>query len=364
MGQPRILARGTRVLGALGCALLALTALAWIVRDLTVVHEPGELWWMWAGSRAAAADGAVWGSSLQDLILLAVCSTAAIAALRSPVAAGALAAAGAAAVLLRLPTLWLVDADWMPHSDDGLSALARISAVSGAVLGFGLLVLAAAGRRPAGAYGAGASGARGYGRLSSAADEPPVRPGRGVCVTAFLVLGASAGIAAAWEIHRALDLGWGRYRRLLTGGPEYFYSLSAAPASWVGWTIAVLSLTAALGALRRAPFARPLGMTAAVLLLGWGAAAVSLYQRVELFAHFGELHLREQLLLATAVFQVPAGALVLLVLAQRGRPAGAGGPLGGRQWPTAPSYGSGPYSGGPYGGGSFGPPPSSPPPGW
>ncbi|MEV6316028.1 hypothetical protein [Streptomyces sp. NPDC051776] len=301
MGQGRTLVRGARLFGAFACALLALIELMWIIQDFTAAAEPVDVWWLWAGM-PSRAEGGIWGTSLVDPVLLCVHAVAAFIALQSAAAAaGALASAAVATMVLRLPSLWMLRSDWMRVIDDELRSRATLTAAAGVVIGVLLLLTVAAGRRPA------------------PGEPPSPRPGRGASLAAAVLLAAAAVCGAAWQINRAGEWGWTTYRKVLLGdGPQNVYALLQPPYGWLGWTVVALSLAGAVAALRRTGFARALGSTAAVVLLARGLTGISAQQRGRMLAQFGELSLQEQLSVGTALLETFAGFVVLAVLARRG----------------------------------------------
>ncbi|MFH8365772.1 hypothetical protein [Streptomyces sp. NPDC018031] len=399
MGQGRILTRGARVFGAVACAALALISLAWIIRDLGEADETSHLWWTWAGLPYRVPWGGVFGSSLLDAILLVLAVFAGVAALRSSAAAGALGALGLITVVLRLPLVWTVQADWLDAAPiaDGLRTRATLTGWGGLLLGVALLVVAAAGRRPA----EPADSVPG----APPADRPATVPGPGAAVAAVLFLGSVGCVIAAWQIYWAQELGWDTYRHLLSG-KHVFVTLLAPPAAWAAWAAVLLSLVAAAAAGARTAYARPLGMMAAAIILVDGIADTSVYFKTEYIEHFEDLPTRETLAVLSSFFEVLAGFVALVALAQRGlrpgeswpgagwgpgHPTGAapGGHAGATGHGYGPGYGYGAADGGPapagYGGGTPGgpavpggavppppagpppaspPPPPSPPPGW
>jgi hypothetical protein len=311
MAQEWTFDRGARLFGAYACALLALIELMWITRDFVEAAKPADVWWLWAGM-PSRAEGGVWGTSLADPVLLCVCTAAAIAALRSESASGALASTGVLTIVLRLPTLWMLQAGWMRTVDEGLRTRAMLTAWAGVVLGIVLLLAVAAGRPHAGLYGDALPAARGV----PAPGRTPVRPDRGVFVTVFVLLTAAAGTTAAWQVSWARQWGWRTYQKLLVGdGPQYVYALLQPPFGWFGWTVAAVSLAGAVAALGRTSYSRPLGMTAAAILLARGLTGVSAQQRTEALAHIMDLPARSLMSVGTASFETLAGLVVLVVLA-------------------------------------------------
>ncbi|MYX19092.1 hypothetical protein GTY77_03245, partial [Streptomyces sp. SID8380] len=86
--------------------MLAAGSLAWAVRDLSVAHwHPGRVWWLWAGSPSAWGGRSVQVTSLGDGVLLVLGVWGAVRGVRAPrTAAPALAAVGACALVVRLPS--------------------------------------------------------------------------------------------------------------------------------------------------------------------------------------------------------------------------------------------------------------------
>ncbi|MGP3926032.1 hypothetical protein [Streptomyces sp. 8N616] len=349
------------------------------MHDAHAAVETADVWWLWAGM-PSRAEGGIWGTSLADPVLVCVHTGAAIAALRSAPAsasasapgsaagsvsaAGALGSAAVVTIALRIPSLWTLQSGWMRVVDEDLRSRATLTAGTGVLTGVALLVAVAAGRRRMdGGEGRGVGGeGRGVGGV--------VRPGRAASVIAFLFLGVAAGAVAAWQIHWAREWGWRTYGKLLVGdGPQNVYALLQPPFGWLAWTVVLVSLAAAVAALARTAFSRPLGMTAATMLLARGLTGVSAQRRTGLLAHVWDLPVRDQLSVATAVFELLAGVVVLAALGRRGRRPEAE-PYGGERYGSEP-YGSEPHGGGQYGsahgyaggsrGGEYRPPP--PPPG-
>ncbi|MCX4819168.1 hypothetical protein OG883_04465 [Streptomyces sp. NBC_01142] len=358
------LTRGARITGAVLCAVLALSVGAWIVRDLTTAAAPLDLWRFWTGSGRSPSVAPL-TTTLEDLVLFVVYVAVAVAALRSPVAAAALVAAGVVTLAVRLPGLWVLTASWMDlRATDELRTRALYCAFAALGLGIGLLITAVAGRRPPGVpYGTDDPYAThaAYGRPEAYAahDQTPTRPARGVGVLAFLLLGASAGILVAWEIHLAAELDGRVLLERFTGGESVYLPLLGTPEGWLSAVVVVLGLVAAVGALWHAVFARPLGLVVAVFLVGSGARGLDIAVRNELFSRFGDLATRDQLLVGTWLFDLAAGAVLLLALLRRGASDPSDGGAPDRQQQSRAGYGY------PQDGGGFGPPPpSSPPPGW
>ncbi|MBU3870969.1 hypothetical protein KN815_45055, partial [Streptomyces sp. 4503] len=229
-------------------------------------------------------------------------------------------------------------------------------------------------------------------------------PSPGAAVTGALFLGAVGAVLAAWQIYWAQERGWEIYKYLLTG-KHTLPTLLSPPGAWTAWAAVALCLAAAAAALACAPLARPLGMTAAALVMVTGISEASLYFKLDYVDHLGDLPTVGVLSVLTGFFEAIAGLIALLALARRGleedaaftgapgAPAhggydgygsggydgygpggyddgsGAGGYGGGygsggygSSGPGSGGYGGGGYGGGGYGGGGYGPPPPSTPP--
>lgn len=307
MSEDRKLRPGARWAGASLLAALAALDLAWIVRDFEKAANVTDAWWMWSGLIFRAQDG-IWASSFVEPTLLILNTVCAVTAAVSSAAGGILVSTGALTILLRVPTLWNLNASWVQGGvSDGLRIKVLVSAIAMLVLGAALIVLAAAGRRGVPA----ASGSTRSGR-----DERPARPTPARGVAAGLLLAAVAAVLVSWEIHSATQQGWGLYSRHFTGDRS-LATLLAVPESWYGCALALVSLCASFAALTRAPYSRPLGMTVSGPLLGLGLFHLSFAAKSGLLSGFGELATRDQLWLATAVFEILAALGILLALATR-----------------------------------------------
>ncbi|MFD0023496.1 hypothetical protein [Streptomyces sp. NPDC058382] len=372
-----ILTRGARVTGAVLCAVLAVTVASWLVRDIRAA-DFDQLWRYWAGLYDARPH-ALPATTATDVALLVVYVAAAVAALRSSVAATVLVATGVITLAVRLPGIWDIGSRAMESSfPDELRTRALISAFVGLAAGIALIITAGAGRRPP----------------ADSYERTPSRPGPGASVTAFLLLCASGAVLIVWEVRQIV-----KYPDLFPdwylGGDRGVHGLIDPPAGWGTVALALMCLVAGVSALFHAVHTRPFGLVAAALLLVGGALGVYRTVHYDLLDHFGSLPTETQLMLASWFFETFAAVLVLIALAPRGfadipgpygpgydsgsgygppgygppgyGPSGYGpdphpgqdaGPYPGRQ-PPAPGYGY------PQGGG-FGPPPppSQPPPGW
>ncbi|MFK4223671.1 hypothetical protein [Streptomyces sp. NPDC019890] len=341
------LTRGARITGAVLCAALALAVGAWIVRDLTTVDDPLDLWRVWTGNDRGNVSAPP-TTTLEDLVLFLVYATVGFAVLRSPVAAAALVAAGVITLAVRLPGLWVLSSSWMGlRAGDELRTRALYFTFAAIGLGLGLLITAAAGRRA----GPGESALYPAYPVYAAHERTPTRPTQGVSVLAFLLLSAAAGVLAAWEVHTATQYRGRGYPDRFTGSESVLLPLLGTPPGWLTAVIVVLALVAAFGALFQAVYSRPLGLVVAAFLLAVGGRGVDMALRNELIPGLGGLPTRDQLLVLSWLFELTVGLVLVLALARRGQSAWEGAVPG-------PGYG---YA---QGGGSGPPPPSSPPPGW
>ncbi|WP_335940612.1 hypothetical protein [Streptomyces sp. PTD5-9] len=296
-----ILTRGARATGAVLCALLAAIVAGWLLRDLGAADDPGQVLRYWAGYYDARLSTAP-ATSADDVALLVMYVVVALAALRSAAASGALVVTGVVTFAVRLPGLWTIGSPGAHgRFSDGLSTLAMVSAFAALAAGIALLITVGAGRRPAAGFG----------------ERVPDRPGQGASVTAFLLLGASAAIVAAWEIRQTVKLpellpGW------FVGGERFWQALTDAPPGWRNALLVLLCLFTAVSALARAPHTRPFGLVAAGLLLLNGVLAVVTAAHYNMLEHFGELPTEDQLRVLSWLFEAFAAVVVLLVLARRG----------------------------------------------
>lgn len=313
MSQDRTLRPGARSAGAVLLAALALLDLAWIVRDFSKATDVTDAWWMWSGLIFRAQDG-IWASSFVEPTLLVVCTVCTVTVVVSSAARGILVAAGVLTILLRVPTLWNLNASWVQAGvSDGLRLGVLFSTIAMLVIGAALIVLAAAGRRSTPPAPADADSAAGAGGTR---DDPPARPTRAGATAAGVLLVLVTAVLVAWEVHSATQQGWELYSQHFTGD-RALATLLAVPESWYGCALALVALYAAGAALARAPHARPLGMTVSGPLLGLGLFRLSFAAKSGLLGGFGELAARDQLWLCTAVFEILAALGVLFALAAR-----------------------------------------------
>ncbi|WP_329122364.1 hypothetical protein [Streptomyces sp. NBC_01465] len=334
-----VLTRGARITGAVVCALLALIAASWIARDLNTADGPNQLWKFWE-SGSSGVGQIFLATTLYDLVLVVVYVAVAVAAVRSPLAAQALVAAAVITLAIRLPSLWVARAGWArPWSVDDLRDRALWSALAALVGALVLLIVAAAGRRGlAGEY--------------DEDDRVPTRPSLGAGITAFIFLGVAGCAALAWEgwsADRVIGVSWSAYGHRFTGESGIYMPLLGVPVGWLNVALGVLGLVAAIAAVVRAHFSRPLGLVVALVLAGMGGLFLSVALRDKLLSRLGDLNTESQLIVLTQLFYLLAGVVVLLVLARRGvrdEPGIRQAPA----WRQQPGFGP--------------PPPSSPPPGW
>ncbi|WP_419997589.1 hypothetical protein [Streptomyces boninensis] len=327
MEHGHILGRGARVFGSVVCAALALGTLVWIGRDLTVAAEFSDLWWSWSGAPARTEDG-IWATSLYDPALIAVYIVAGTTALRSPSAAGSLASAAIATILLRAPGLWTLNADWLQGVDQDLRNRALLSSGAAVTLATVLLIAVAAGRRPADTSGSA------YGVVTSD-ERPPGRPTPAAATTAGVFLAGATVILAAWEVRYAVRDGWDAYWHKVTG-ERTMYALLQPPDACGKWTVALMCAVVVCCAMARAPLTRTLGMTASALVLVWGAAETTRNLKERVFENFDTLTTEEQLHVSTGLFLLLAGFAALWALAGRGESDPTSEPLRGWQEPSAP----------------------------
>lgn len=332
---------GARVSGALLLAALAVLDLAWIARDFGKAADVTDAWWMWSGLIFRAQDG-IWASSFVEPTLLVLYTVCAVTAAVSSAAGGLMVSTGVLTILLRVPTLWNLNASWVQSGvSDGLRIKVLVSAITMLVIGAALIVLAAAGRRrvssgpgadepaDAAATDAGtATAADGAATAGGTRDDPPARPTRTGGATAGALLGAVAAALVSWEIHSATQQGWDLYASHFTGD-RALATLLAVPESWYGCALALVSVWASAAALTRAPYSRPLGMTASGPLLGLGLFHLSFAAKAGLLRGFDTLAVRDQLWICTAVFEVVAAFGVLLALAARDGETAGGEPHSG-----------------------------------
>ena len=308
MSQDRTLRPGAHTAGASLLAALAVLNLAWIIRDFSKAADVTDAWWMWSGLLFRAQDG-IWASSFVEPTMLVLYTVCAVTALVSSSAEGILVSTGVLTVLLRVPTLWNLNAGWVQGGvSDGLRIKVLFSVIAMLVLGVALVVTAVAGRRPAGETDSGDSrGTR---------HETPARPTPGRGIAASILLSTVAVVLISWEIHSWVEQGWGLYSHQLTGD-RTLVTLLAVPEGWYGCAIALLAVSGSLAAFTRARLSRPLGMTVCAPLLGLGLFRLSFAAKAGLLENFGALTLRDQLWLTTAVFETLVSLALLLVLAGR-----------------------------------------------
>jgi hypothetical protein len=358
MSQGRMLRPGARTAGAVLLAALALLDLAWIVRDFEQAAAVTDAWWMWSGLIFRAQDG-IWASSFVEPTLLVLYTVSAVTASVSSAAGGVLASTGVLTILLRVPTLWNLNASWVKGGvSDALRDQVLTSVIAMLVAGVALVVLAAAGRRRVPSYGGereqgggrrgddagefanaltdgsarggpddASGGGPDDGARSAARDEPPARPTRSGAVAACVMLTAVAASLVSWEIHSLAQQGWELYSHHFTGD-RALATLLAVPDSWYGCALALVSLCAAFAALGRTAYSRPLGMTVCGPLLGLGLFRLSFAAKAGLLGGFGGLSTRDQLWLSTAVFEIVVAMGVLLALAGRDAATPADAPKG------------------------------------
>lgn len=284
--------RAARLAGAALSAALALVAACWVLRDLAVLGgSPAELARNWAGDPRPLLRSRAATSGL-DPVLIGVYLVTALASLRSPVAASALAATGTITLAVRLPSLWAT----------GGGNAVLLTTLLDLTLAAALLVTAAVGRRPA----------------ASVHEPLPTRPRKGAAVTAGVLLLLAGLVTAAWEVHWAGELPGQTTVDRFTGGRSVLAPLFAPAPGWLSAVLVLLALAAGAGAFTRPPYARPFGLVAGALLCGWGVMGVAVAVRYGILDRFPELYRVQQLTVLTSAFELAAGAVVLAVLAGRG----------------------------------------------
>ncbi|WP_314171916.1 hypothetical protein [Streptomyces winkii] len=321
MSHDRTLRTGARTAGTVLLAALAVLDLAWIVRDFDKATDVIDAWWMWSGLIFRAQDG-IWASSFVEPTLLVLYTVCAVTTAVSSSAGGILVSTGALTILLRVPTLWNLNASWVRSGvSDGLRNTVLASVIAMLVIGAALIVLALAGRLPRRSSGGrpeaeDSGGARSTRGDRSTRDEPPARPTRAGGAVACGLLAAVTAVLVSWEVHAATRQGWELYSRHFTGDRS-LATLLAVPESWYGCALALVSLCAAVAALARTPYSRPLGMTVSGPLLGLGLFRLSFGAKAGLLGGFGGLTTRDQLWLSTAAFEILAAFGILLALSAR-----------------------------------------------
>ncbi|MGA4975486.1 hypothetical protein [Streptomyces cinereoruber] len=291
------LTRPARLTGAALCAALVLTAAVWILKDLAALGSPADLAWYWAGDRFFLARGRA-ATSLVDPVLLVVSAVAAVAALRSRHAASALAATGAVTLALRLPGLWA------PDSGVLVTALLELA------LAAGLVLVAAAGRRPA-----------------NAPYEPlPGRPRTVAAVAAGVLLAVAAAAVAGWELYWASRLPAEITVDRFTGGRSVVKAPLGPPPGWLAALLVALYATAAASAFARARHTRAFGLLAGALLAAHGLAGTAGAARSGILERLADLPEPYRSDALTSLFGLLAGVAVLALLAGRGAPAASPAP--------------------------------------
>ncbi|MFH8569106.1 hypothetical protein [Streptomyces sp. NPDC017993] len=367
--QGSALTRGARGIGGLVCLLLALLGTGWIIRDLSVAQQPADVWWTWLGEPRRPREFTAWATCALDPLLVLGALAAAVASVRDAVApavaAGGLFAMAVGTALLRLPLLWVLGAGWLQGLDSGLTGQARLTAIVQLALSAVLLVVLVAGRKPAhrpqyASPGLPRGAQAAYGVVGRTPHGPTLqRPGgprKGPAVAAGWALGVAGAAVAAWEVHWWLGLGWDTYRKGLIGDASVFRALLQPPVHWQALVLALLAVPAAVGAIRRAPWARPVAMVTGALLASQGAATLVFAAHTGQLARFAVLPAASRLELGTGALVAVAGLVALTAAARSGVPAGR----------TAPGSAAAVY--GPAAGAErprhAPPPPSTLPPGW
>ncbi|MEV4945164.1 hypothetical protein [Streptomyces sp. NPDC053755] len=292
--------RAARLTGAALSVALALTAVGWILRDLAVLTgPPADLLRYWAGDHRLPRERLA--TSGLDPVLAVVYAVTALTAVRSPGAAGAFAVTGGVTVAVRMPGLWA--------TGSGNGALITTLVALG--LAAALLVTAAVGRRPA----------------DTPSEPLPARPRPGPAAASGVLLLLAGLFGAAWEVHLAVDLPAELTFDRFTGGRSALAPLLAPPPGWLATVLALLALIAAGGALARSAASRPLGLAAAALLCGTALMGLAPALRADFHRQVSALAPAERLTHVTSLFDLLAGAAVLVLLASRGEAAATPPPL-------------------------------------
>ncbi|WP_431036558.1 hypothetical protein ACQYWQ_20820 [Streptomyces sp. P6-2-1] len=294
-----------RGIAAFACAALALLSLLWCVRDLRAAQgHVTRVWWLWAGAPSAWGGNSVQGTSLADGLLVVLGVWGTVRVLRAPGSA-APAVVGACALVLRLPSSWLLAQPWTgAWAGEPLRTLARLTALAGLLLGVLLLGCALVTRRP-----------------RVAAPVPTAR-------TAAALLLLSAGLLAVWEAVRVQDYGAAAYRGALLGNRSTTLTLLATPQPWWAAALVLLGLAAGIACAARARAGRALGTAAGAMLLAWGLVRLSVALRQERFDGALGGTPRLQLSLASTLAYVLAGLAALALLRTPARePATGPAPL-------------------------------------
>ncbi|WEV25559.1 hypothetical protein OYE22_10440 [Streptomyces sp. 71268] len=325
MGERRSITREVRNFGALYCALFATISLAWIIRDLNNVVDGAGLWWVWVNLPYRVDASGVVASSYYDLVLLVLYVVTGLSVRRSAVAGSALVAVAVTTIALRLPSLWNLHADWMDGISSGTVARAQFTCWS-AVLASVVLLMTVIGSRDAGRQAPPAIG-QGHGTV------PPARlaeltPGAGR--TAFVALGGTGVLLILWQLRLMAPSGWETYKESLVG-VLLLSSLLGQPYSWPAAVVALFAIVAGIRVRRRAPHARPFGLTAAFLVTAHGVSSMSHHLELGLWDR-----LDSGLFTYLPFVELLAGLVALLALVSQS--AGhVPGPSGG--WgPLPPSY--------------------------
>jgi hypothetical protein len=294
MRQGLALARPARRVGAAVCGVLAAIEAGWVIQDIGVVGGRG-LWQVWAGL-AVPLGGAPLNTSVVDAALIGLYIGAAVAAFRA-VAAGAFIAVGVVTLALRAPAVLILGGQW----DGALDIRGRLVLTAGGeVLGAVVLL---------------ATVVRGR-RMMPGREPSPPKPAAGVL--AGLLLLVVAGMMGTWQFSRMAGLDGGAqppgfFWRTVTGG-YLVNSLLGTPFGWLGWATTGLATAAAVTAMARMPWARPMGIAVGWLLVPLAVPMLAAAKPTALtVGQFG------------AAFAVAAAVVVTLLLLPR-----AQGPFGWR----------------------------------
>ncbi|MBC3990938.1 hypothetical protein H8N00_19060 [Streptomyces sp. AC563] len=338
MSEQQTIGREVRIFGALYCAVFAAISLAWIIRDLSEVDEASTVWWYWVGLGTSPSSGGLVTSSYYDLVLLVLYVATGLIVQRSAIAGSALVTVAVTTIALRLPSLWNLHADWMDGMPGGIATRAQLTCWSAVLVSAAVLLAVVAARNTARQRPPAIDQQR-YGAAPPARLAAPTPGGAGA---AFAVLGGIGLVLIGWQIYYAQDRGWEAYKRQLTG-ERYLLTVLGQPTGWVGWFVALLAVVAGALALRRAPYVRPLGLIAALLVIAYSVGDLSIIFKLEVLDIMDKLATNQKLYVWSSFAQVAAGLVALLALAPRGPEHVTGPPPGWGPQPT-PGYGGDGYA--------------------
>lgn len=345
------LAPGARVAGTLICLVLLGVEIAWVVRDIRAIGFHDTLW-TWLGLQLPGAEHGLIATSGLDAVLLVVLIGGLAAARRSS-AGWAFVTVGVFAVGYRLSGLWIFTADWADGAPLHDRALA--TCVAFVVGGLALILIAAAGRRPAGPF------------APAGPDAPPAPPRTGPAVVGGLLALAIGLELAGWQFYYVQKYDNPEYqphlyKHLLTG-ERTLNALLSAPEAYGAWLTVLIALATAAAAFAKSPAARPLGLALGVTMFLNGVVGLDTWHTEKVLFKSKDLPTYILAQQSFEVFELVAGLLLLALLALRGAPRPTTlAPLP-PTWahPTAPPAWGYPPQPPTTPNGTFGPPPNLPP---